>query len=183
MSDLLGLLGAALAAVAQPDDGIARNDIAVAIPALDGLRGIAASYERFLPERKLSLAASVQLRESATGDYLGLHTGVGAELRWYWRADRQAWLSRQPAGSMAGWFVGGRIDVGIAATRDRVSERWLANTFELGATGFVGYRIAPWRDFEITPSIGLGRRRELSSSMPTWDRGTLSIGLSAGLLF
>ena len=183
MSDLLTLVGAALAAVAQPDDGIARNDIAVAIPALDGLHGVAVSYERWLPDRKLSLAASAQLRESATGDYLGLHTGVGAELRWYWRADREAWLSRQPAGSMAGWFLGGRIDLGIAATRDRIAERWLPSAFELGATAFVGYRIAPWRDFEITPSIGLGRRREFSTSAPTWDRPTLSIGLSAGLLF
>ena len=182
MSDPLSVLAATALATALPAPP-ARHDISLAVPALDGLRGIAASYEHWLPEHRLGLAASAQLRESATGDYLGLHAGAGAELRWYWRARHRAWLSRQPAGSMVGWFTGGRVDVGIAATRDRVSERWLGNALELGATALVGYRIAPWRDLEITPTLGLGTRREFAMGAPDWNRGTLSIGLAVGWLY
>lgn len=160
---------------------VAVNDISVALPALDGLHGAAAAYERFLPERHLSLAASAQLRQSASGDFLGLHTGVGAEVRWYWRANRRAWLSRLPAGSMAGWFLGTRADVGLAATRDTVDERWLGTAVEVGATALVGYRIAPWRGLEITPSFGLGARREFAT--PAWTRPVASIGLSIGWLY
>jgi len=157
--------------------------LSVSVPSLDGLRGVAAGYERYLPERQLSLTASAQLRESAAGDFLGVHTGVGGELRWYFRARHRAWLSRQPAGSMAGWFTGGRVDVGLAATRDRVDDRWLGSAVEIGATALVGYRIAPWRDLEITPSLGIGRRRELAMDAPDWSRSTLSIGLSVGWLY
>jgi hypothetical protein len=182
MSDALGILLAAAAATASPPEP-ARHDVSIALPALDGLRGIAASYEQFLPERRLSFAATAQLRESAAGDFLGVHTGVGGELRWYWRARHRAWLSRQPAGSMVGWFTGGRIDMGLASTRDRVAERWIGHSIELGATALVGYRIAPWRDLEITPTLGLGTRREFAMGAPDWNRGTLSIGLAVGWLY
>ena len=52
-----------------------------------------------------------------------------------------------------------------------------------GATALVGYRIAPWRDLEITPWLGIGRRRELAMDAPDWSRSTLSIGLTVGWLF
>lgn len=189
MSDPLSVLAATALATATtattavPAAAPAQHDVAIALPALDRLRGIAASYEHWLPAHRTSVAASVQLRESATGDFLGVHTGVGGELRWYWRAHHRAWLSRQPAGSMVGWFAGGRLDIGLAATRDRVAQRWLGNALEVGATALVGYRIAPWRDLEITPTLGLGRRREVAFGAPDWSRGTLSIGLSVGWLF
>ena len=189
MSDALGLVIAA--AIAASPDALEtylapeplNNAISIAIPSVDGFRGLAVGYERFVPERDLSLVLSVQGRESASGDYTGVRAGVGAELRWYWRSDRKAWLSRQPAGSMAGWYTAGRIDVSIDATRDRVDDRWLGTAVELGAMASLGYRIAPWRGLEITPSFGAGWRREFSSRLPDWSRGTLAIGLTAGWLF
>ena len=89
-------------------------------------------------------------------------TDVHRELRWYWRAD--AWLSTQPAHSMVGWFVGGRLGVAFDATHDRADHRWLGNAAELQGTALIGYRIAPWRGLEITPSIGLGVRRDIDLS-------------------
>ncbi|MBS1121798.1 MAG: hypothetical protein H6Q90_4026 [Deltaproteobacteria bacterium] len=159
------------------------NTVSVAIPALDGLGGISVGYERFLPARKLSIAASVQLRESAAGDYTGVRTGTGVELRWYWRANHQAWLSRQPAGSMAGWFTGGRVDVSFDATHDSIDDRWLDTAVELGASAELGYRIAPWRNLEITPSWNLGWRHEFAQRLPGWSRKTVGVGLTVGWLF
>jgi hypothetical protein len=196
MSDAIAIIVAAAASTAAPveepmhvDASLTehreplRNDVSIAIPSIDGFRGITASYERFLPERRLGIAVSGQLRESATGDYTGVRTGIGGELRWYWRADRKAWLSRQPAGSMAGWFTGGRIELSIDATHDRVDGRWLDTAVELGAAGLLGYRIAPWRGLEITPSIDLGWRHEFAQRLPGWTRGTIGVGLAVGWLF
>jgi len=189
VSDALGLVIAA-AVSASPDALEARlqpeplyNAISIAVPTVDGFRGIGVGYERWMPGRELSISVSAHGRESASGDYTGVTGGVGAELRWYWRSDRKAWLSRQPAGSMAGWFAAARVDVAIAATHDRVSDDWLGTAVELGGTVSLGYRIAPWRGLEITPSFGLGRRREFAPGLPDWSRGTLSLGLTAGWMF
>jgi len=185
VSDLLGLVIAAatstadVSAIAEPD----YNAVSISVPAIDGLRGIGASYERWFPARRISLAAIGQLRQTATGDYGALSVGVGGEARWYWRAD--AWLSKLPAGSMVGWFLGARLEVAFGATHDRIDDRWLGESLDVGTSGLVGYRIAPWRHVEITPSIGLGMRRQvdLSGRLPAYSRGTAFAGLSVGWLF
>lgn len=176
-------IDARLDAAGPPISGPLLDDVSIAIPSLDGFRGITASFERFVPRRSLGLAVSGQLRESATGDYTGVRTGAGAELHWYWRADRHAWLSRQPVGSMTGWFTGGRIELALDATRDRVADRWLDTAFEVGAAGLLGYRIAPWRGLEITPSLDAGWRHEFARRLPGWTRPTAGVGLSVGWMF
>ena len=40
-------------------DAVLRNALSIAIPSLDGARGIQVAYERWLPAHHLSLAASV----------------------------------------------------------------------------------------------------------------------------
>lgn len=157
--------------------------ISFSLPALDGLRGIQTQYERWLPDRRISLAGSVQFRETAIGDYTSLRVGVGAELRRYWRA--RAKLSNQVAGSMVGWFYGGRVDALVERTHDELGDRHLGTTIELGATLRLGYRIAPWRSLEITPSISADARVDLATSgrVPAWWRPGVGFGLTAGWLF
>lgn len=177
----LGLAAASIGVETAPAPLM--NDISIALPAIDGMRGLGGAYERWLPERRLSLAASGELRESAIGDYTGLRIGLGVEVRWYWRAS--AWRSAQPAGSMVGWFVGGRASASIDATHDRVDHRWLGTALELEGLGVVGYRVAPWRGLEITPSFGLGLREELdlSGRLRRDHRWAMAMGLSAGWMF
>lgn len=141
------------------------------------------AYERWFPAPRISLGMSAQLRQSAAGDFTGITSGVGGELRWYWRAS--AWRSSQPAGSMVGWFVGGRIDVAVGATRDAVDDRWLGTALSLSGTGHAGYRVAPWRGLELTPTVGLVLRRELdvSGRLPGWTRGGIAAGLAIGWMF
>lgn len=184
MSGVLPLIVAAASAGEPPAPAVPLNDVSIALPSLDGLRGVAVGYERFLPARRLGLGASVQLREAAVGDYTGVRAGVGAEVRWYFRT-ADPWLSIQPRGAMAGWFVGGRLDVAIDGTRDAVADRWLGTMLGIGATGLVGYRIAPWRGLEITPSLGLAWRHEIdvSGRLPSWSRGSVAAGLSVGWMF
>jgi hypothetical protein len=186
VSDFLGLILAAAsqtADVSAVSDAIDYNAVSISIPAVDGGRGLGASYERWLPERRISVAAIGQIRQTATGDYGAASVGIGGEVRWYWRAN--AWLSRLPAGSMVGWFVGGRIELALGATHDRVEDRWLGESLDIGTSGLIGYRIAPWRHLEITPSLGVGARRQidLSGRLPSYNRGTLFAGLSVGWLF
>lgn len=176
---------AVAAVVGTPAPGVQPhlNDLSIGLPALDGLRGLHVQYERLEPRPRLGLAASMQIRETATGDYTSRRLGIGAELRWYWRPD--AWLSRQPAGSMVGWFVGGRVDVVFERTHNDTDDRSLGSTLELGVAARVGYRIAPWRDLEITPSFSLTERVDISLSggVPAWTRAGAAAGLSIGWLF
>ena len=183
MSGMLGIVTAAAAAASATPDPIAYNDVSLAVPALDGGRGIQAAVERWLPTQRVSVAGSVELREAAVGDYTGIRVGVGAEVRWYWRAD--GWLSRQPKGSMVGWFVGGRLGIALDATHDRADARWLGTALELQGTWLLGYRIAPWRGLEITPSAGLGIREDfdLSGRLGHVQRYTLAVGLAVGWMF
>ena len=185
MSDFLGILIAAASAShgvqAEPE----LNAVSISIPAVDGLRGVGASYERFLPERKLSIAGLADIRQTATGDYGAVSAGVGGEVRWYWRSNRKAWLSKLPAGSMAGWFLGARLEAAFGATHDRVDDRWIGESLDIGVSGLVGYRIAPWRKLEITPTLGIGGRHQidLSGRLPSYNRKTAFAGLSVGWLF
>ncbi len=158
-----------------------RSSIEVSIPSLDGGRGGELGYERWIPRYRVSLTVTGELRQTATGDYGGMRSGAGVELRYYWRA--AAWRSAQPAGSMVGWFVGERVEVAVDALHDRQDNRWLDSTFEIGATTSIGYRIAPWRGLAITPSLGVGSRHELTTNLPDWTRPTISVGLTVGWLF
>lgn len=159
------------------------NAITVALPSLDGGRGLQVGYERWLPDHRISLGASVQLRETATGDYTGLRSGIGAELRYYWRA--RSFLHAQPTGSMIGWFVGGRLDIAVDGTHDLATDRWIGTTLEIGTSALVGYRFAPWRGLEVTPFGGLTWRRDidLSGRLPGWGRPGIAGGLSVGWMF
>ena len=186
MSDLLGIIIAAATSTSSSttiEDPIDYNAITISVPAIDGLRGIGASYERWFPDHEISIAALGQFRQTATGDYGGYSLGAGGEVRWYWRAD--AWLSTLPKGSMVGWFLGARLELALGATRDRVEDRWIGESLDVGTSGLIGYRIAPWQHVEITPSVGLGARRQidLSGRLPSYNRGTAFAGLEIGWLF
>lgn len=184
-----GALAIAIAAATTGEPSVVetsaplQNAISVALPSLDGMHGIAASYERFAPDRDISFSAAVQLRQSVTGDFTGLRIGGGGELRWYWRSNQKAWLSKLPAGAMAGWFTGARTDVALVGTHDDVDGRWLGSSLEVASAALLGYRIVPWRQLEITPSILAGVRHEFARRVPGWTRGTVGAGLTAGWLF
>ncbi|HEY4058800.1 MAG TPA: hypothetical protein VGM39_19435 [Kofleriaceae bacterium] len=162
---------------------IHEHAVSFSLPALDGLRGVQAQFEQFYPAHRMSLAVSAQYRETAIGDYTSLRGGIGFEVRWYWRAD--AWLSRQPAGSMVGWFFGARADVLVERTHDDYDDRYLGSTLEMGLAGRVGYRIAPWRALEVTPSLVLTEIVDvaLSGRVPAWARPGIGFGLTVGWMF
>jgi hypothetical protein len=169
------------AEIAAP--AVLRQDAWVSLPSLDGLTGVAAGYERFLPGRRLSLAATAGLRHTAAGDYSGFAGAVGLEARWYWRG-RALW-THQPRGSMIGWYVGGRATLGLSHTTNLADDRSLGTTAVVAAAGVVGYRFAPWRGLTITPSASLGLRNEhdLRGRLPPWTQGSLGVGLALGWLF
>ncbi len=181
---LAACLALTTAARAEPaPDAPYRNAISVALPSIDGLRGAQVSYERWCPCRRLSLAVSGQLRQTATVDFGGLTAGLGAELRWYWRA--RAWLTHQHRGSMVGWFVGGRVDLAADWIRDRVEDRALGTGLAFGVATRVGYRIAPWRGLEITPLTGLSWRHQidLDGRVPSQSAFSVVFGMSLGWMF
>jgi hypothetical protein len=180
---LPAIIASAIAVPAPPPIDVALNAITIAVPSLDGARGVQVSYERWLPDRRVSLGASVQLREAATGDYTGIRAGAGAEVRWYWRA--RSFLHAQPTGSMIGWWLGARVDVDIDGTHDVTTGRWIGTTLEVGGSALAGYRFAPWRGLEITPYAGLMWRRDidLTGRLPGWSRPGIGGGLSIGWLF
>jgi hypothetical protein len=159
--------------------------ISVAIPSLDTGRGIDANYERGLDLPGFALLASGELRESATGDYTGVRIGAGVELRWYWRAERGAWLSRLGAGNLAGWFAGAAGFIATDATHDDADHRWLGTALQIGTVVHVGYRIAPWRALAITPSAGieLHHDMDLSGRLPGYTLCYPTFGLDVGWMF
>jgi len=176
-----GALAIALATAApQPLD----NAISISIPSLDGARGAQVSYERWLfADYGVSVAGDVQLHESAIGDYTGIRTGAGGEVRWYWRASSR-W-GPQPDGSMIGWFTGARIDVAADWTHDHADQRWLGTAMSVGVAGEIGYRLAPWRQLVITGLTGISVRTDfdLSGRVPDWTRAAYDVGLELGWLF
>ena len=160
---------------------ILAHAISVAIPSTDGARGAQVDYEQWLPERRMSLLALGELRESAIGDYTGLRVGAGAAVRYYWRAD--AWLSTLPAGSMVGWFVGGGAFLATDFTHDNADHRWLGSVLQFGLTSQIGYRIAPWRQLAITPTAGLEWHHDFAARLPDWSVAGATVGLDVGWLF
>lgn len=163
------LVASAARAHAEPVTGVW-----LSLPSIDGATGAEVGVETFVPERRLGLVVTAGARKSAAGDYRAIAGGVGVEARWYWRSDRPR-----------GWFVGGRGDLALSRTRDLVDDRSLGTTLVLGAQGLFGYRLVPWRQLEVTPSVGLGFRNEhdLSGRLPPWTLGSLTVGLEVGWLF
>ncbi|HEY4177825.1 MAG TPA: hypothetical protein VGM90_13355 [Kofleriaceae bacterium] len=166
-----------------PPPIVNEHAVSFSMPAFDGLRGVQVQYEQFSPARRMSLAVSAQFRETAIGDYTSERGGIGFEWRWYWRAD--AWLSNQQKGSMVGWFLGGRADVLVERTHDDYDDRQLGSTLEMGLAARIGYRIAPWRDLEITPSLSITEVVDVSLSgrVPAWQRSGIGAGLTVGWMF
>jgi len=119
------------------------------------------------------------------GDYTGARLGVGLELRWYWRAGHRAWLSRLAPNNLAGWFVGAEALVATDLVHDNADHRWLGTSLQLGGAAHVGYRIAPWRELTITPSVGveLGHDLDLAGRVPGYTTCYPTIGLDVGWLF
>lgn len=172
-------------ALAAPPEPVYTQALEVALPSLDTGRGIDVGYERWRPELRLSYELRGELRESATGDYTGLRTGLGVEGRWFWRAPGGARLSVLPANNMAGWFLGAGTYVAMDFTHDDLDHRWLGNALQLGVVGRIGYRIVPWRRLSITPSSGIELQRDidLSGRLAGVTRGGLAYGLDVGWLF
>ena len=106
---------------------------------------------------------------------------VGGEVRWYFR--QKSFLHAQPTGSMVGWWTGGRLDVAVDGTQDEMTDRWIGTTVEIGTSALVGYRFAPWRGLEISPSLNGGVRHEFAKRLPGWTRPMGGIGLTVGWLF
>jgi hypothetical protein len=159
--------------------------VEVALPSVDTGRGLAGGYERRLAGRNVTYALRGELRESASGDYTGIRVGVGAEVRWFWRAPHAAWLTVLPPGSLAGWYLAAGSYAAADATHADTDHRWLGTTFELGGVARIGYRIAPWRGLAITPSAGLEIQRELdvSGRLAGVTRGGVAFGLDVGWMF
>jgi len=177
---LAAIIAALVGATAPPAKPL-ENALWLAVPAADAIRGAAIGYERWFPRYRLSASISGTVRQTASGDYTGIAAGGGAELRYYLRARSR--FSRQPQGSMVGWFTGTRIDVGHHWTSSE--GRSLGEALVVGGTVHVGYRIQPWRRLEITPSIGHGVRVEhdLSGRLAPWIKHGHTVGLTVGLLF
>jgi hypothetical protein len=177
----LAMIVAAAPALTAPAPPPLEQAISLSIPSTDGARGAQVTYERWLPARGWSVAASGELRESAIGDYTGVRVGAGVALRHYWRRD--AWLSTLPAGNMVGWFYGGGGYLAVDATHDNADHRWLSSALSVGANAVVGYRIAPWRQLAITPSAGLQWQHDFASRIPDWNLAGLIVGLEVGWMF
>jgi hypothetical protein len=155
----------------------------LALPALDGRDGVNVGYEHWLPQYRTSWVATAGWRRTATGDYRGTRLGAGGELRWYWRAHSR--FSPQPAGSMVGWYLAGRIDLDGDWTYDKADARSLGTGLVVGVSGQIGYRFAPWRGLEITPSTGLELRneRDMSGRLPAWTRAGVLFGTTIGWMY
>jgi hypothetical protein len=177
--------GDVTATAPPPPPAILMHTVDVALPSLDTGRGLAAGFETWLPAWRLAYELRGEVRESATGDYTGWRFGTGCEAKWFWRADRGAWLSVLPPGSMAGWFLGAGAYLAADRTHDDLDQRWLGTTLQIGTAARVGYRIAPWRALAITPSAGLEVQRDidLSGRLSGAFRGGALVGLDAGWMF
>jgi hypothetical protein len=150
------------------------NALWLSLPSIDGATGAEIGGEVYVPDRQLGVVGTIGARKSVAGDYSAIAGGVGVEARWYWRSD-----------GPVGWFVGGRGDLALSRTRDVADDRDLGTALVLGAQGLFGYRLVPWRQLELTPSIGLGFRNEhdLSGRLPPWTLGSFTVGLEVGWLF
>ncbi|MCX5744379.1 MAG: hypothetical protein NT062_17965, partial [Proteobacteria bacterium] len=161
------------------------RSISLEVPALDGARGAAVNYERRIAGRPMSWLVGGELREAARGDYASTRIGVTGDYRWYWRAACGAWLSRLAADNLVGWYVGGGVAIAFDRTYDHADHRSLGTTLQLGLTGKVGYRIAPWRALAITPIAGVEVERDLDlrGRLPAWSHAGVIVGLDVGWMF
>lgn len=183
MSGELALIAAA--AATAPADTVVIDEYAVSlgIPSTDGWRGGQLTLERWFPDYRLAVGISGELRESAAGDYTGMRVGSALHVRRF--GQEKAKLSTLPLHSMAGWFVGAALHVDTNVMHDDLDERWLASTLQLGISGEVGYRIAPWRKLIITPTFGgeCHHDFDLTGRLPGWNKCGVIAGLEVGWLF
>ncbi len=161
------------------------NNVSLELPSIDGLRGAAAQYERYVPFLHMSVAVGGETRESATGDYTALRLGTLLQLRCYFHNSGGAWLSRLPAGNMDGWFFGSSIELATDSTHDDADHRWLGTTLSIGGISEVGYRIVPWRELAITPHMGVSLHEDidLRGHVPAELRPGFVYGVDVGWLF
>ncbi len=170
---------AAVDAVAAP--AAPRWDIALALPGLEA-RALAVDVERDLPAQRLSVVGGLALRAAARGDFTSSTVTVAVEAR-RWLKRRAIW-TRQPRGAMVGWYLGARLDGSEVRLRDEVMDT-ASDQLVIAVSGLVGYRIAPWRGLEVTPSLGLSWRAEidLEGRLPVARRGGITFGCNAGWMF
>jgi hypothetical protein len=178
----------AATSAARADAELPIDGVSLSLPSIDGATGAEVGAERFVPEHRLGLVATLGARKTAAGDYSGVAGGAGVEARWYWHG--LALWSHPAAGAhgeerMVGWFLGGRGDLSLSRTRDLADARDLGTTLSLGVFGLAGYRIAPWRGLTITGDVGLGFRNEhdLRGRLPPWTMGAITVGLEVGWMF
>lgn len=157
--------------------------LSLSIPSTDGWRGAQLGYERWFAAQRVAIGIDAGLRKSAEGDYTAVTTNVGIHVRRFWRAD--AWLSRLAAGAPVGWFYGGRVHVASAFIHDDVDDEWLGSTLQVGVAGELGYRIAPWRQLIVTPSVGVELHTDfdISGRLSPWKQLGYTAGLEVGWLF
>jgi hypothetical protein len=181
----------ATAAVAAPpapapapaDEAPPTTGVWLSLPSIDGRTGAEIGFERFEPRWRISTVGTISARKTASGDYRSYAGGVGVEARWFWHG-RAIWTPAT-SGTMVGPFLGGRLDAAISHTRNLADDRDLGSTVVLGWVGMIGYRIAPWHDITLTPSLGLDLRteRDLRGRLPPATRGSLALGLELGWMF
>jgi hypothetical protein len=152
-------------------------DEAVSLPvySVQQAQGIAVEYERFhLLPAPWSVAVGVDVRDAADGDYGSTAVSVSGEARYWFR--RRA---------MTGWFLGAGLALTHSTITDRVDDRRVGETLAVGIAAQAGYRFVPWRTLEITPSLGIERRREfdLDGRLPAWSHGSITTGLTIGWMF
>jgi hypothetical protein len=168
------ILVAATAGAAHADE-YARA-VSVPVYSLQQAQGIAVEYEQLhlLPER-WSVAGGLGIRDSADADFASTSLSASAEVR-YWFRNGVA---------MRGWFVGAGLDMTWTSLTDRIDDRSIGSSLAVAETVQLGYRMVPWRQLEITPSLGieLVSDVDLTGRLPVWTHGSLTTGLTVGWLF
>jgi hypothetical protein len=147
--------------------GTARADETVWVaPVAFTYHGVAAEYERDLPERPISLAVGLALRSTADGDYDSTTVGVAGEARY--------WIRRH-------WYAAGRLDLAHTSVTDEMDET-IGRQHTIGVAALTGYRFAPWRGLELRPYAGLAVRRDSDHDgrLAAWTRPGLAYGLALG---
>jgi len=184
----LALAIIASSAPARAQDGaplsppLAENALSLSVPALS-VRALAVSYERAnVPDARFSIMGLLGARLGATEDYSSNTLSLAAEMR-YWLTGRLPWLQAPRAN--VGAFVGLRLGLARTVTYDDIDDERIGHTITLTETLQLGFRFVAWRRLEITPSLGAQLRHELELAhrLPTWTRGGIALGLTAGWMF
>ena len=157
------------------------NAVSIHLPAV-GDTGIAMQYERFVLPDRWSLAATVSLRSSASGDYDSWTTAGGLELH-YWFRGRS--LRSSLTRSMVGWHAGARLALSRTSLSSEQKNADIGSMISVSGALVGGYRFAMWRRVELTPSLGLGVRTDVDPAgvVPPRTRGVVTLGTTLGWMF